>query len=70
MFDFSKSVAAEFRMGRGKLVLASAMSDREIVSRIRIALAVSEGRPFSVLHCSGEPGKPGELLDQQETSDR
>lgn len=47
-FNFSESVAADFRNGRGEVILNDRMSDREIASRIRMAMSISDGAAFTV----------------------
>lgn len=47
-FNFTESVAAEFRLGQGEITLCEQMSDREIVSRIRMAMTISEGATFVI----------------------
>lgn len=47
-FNVTESVAADFKSGRGEITLCEKMTDREIVSRIRLAMAVSEGAVFTI----------------------
>lgn len=47
-FNLAESVAADFRNGRGEVILNDRMSDREIASRVRMAMSISNGAAFTV----------------------